>query len=281
MSTITFPTISNAFANSVMVGAIFLDSIKYGLRVKNWKNIQALHYPVLASALMLLLTMCIDGHDSLIQGPHGLITFAGITRTIAQLLIVGVCFIRTMTIHRVKKGYKIVTYAITAGFVIFIVFQRVVGTIAEWQTVNTQLLQATRIGINICSVIGVLYFELYTTFIIYGSSNAVQNSVTSGGKPAKSIPMSIRALAYSYTFGIVFVFVYQLVLASLRFAGQRVTATNLMNLGWALILKRIMEFRDDYEVVRDSSQSGMGSQMSQASQVRSNGVKPLMSVESK
>jgi hypothetical protein len=257
-----------------MVGAILLESIRYSLRVTGWKNLTAIHYPVLGAAFMLLFTMFVETHEALLQAPHALLTLAGLTRTVAQLLIVGVSYIRTMTIQNFKKGSKIVTYAVTVIFVLFIVFQRVVGTIAEWQPVNIQLLQATRIGINICSVIGVLYFELYTTLVIYGSSNAGIGSMTDEKSLIKTIPFRVKALAYSYTFGIVFVFVYQLILASLRFAGRPVGATNLMTVGWALILKRIMEFKEEYEFVRD------GSHINQSSQIRSAAAKALRSMES-
>ena len=116
---------------------------------------------------------------------------------------------------------------------------RIINTVDDTSNpspIPSEIRQFMRILLNTTAAICVLYFETYITFAINKAAAGVQG---------RSVPEAYKRHIFALSAYISLIFLTQALLQFLRLV-KATSFAPFYGLGWSLVLKRIVEFKEEY-----------------------------------
>ncbi|KAI8810651.1 hypothetical protein BJ742DRAFT_799619 [Cladochytrium replicatum] len=249
---VTYNLLVSSIVNSLLVGGLLLDCVKYVLGVKTFVNV--VNVSVVIAVVGLIVSQAIDAHGPLVSIPLGL--FSGWIQLFGIWGVTLTCTMRSSTIHTLRPEFKWITYGSAALVVLVTLAVRVVNTVNDISDLNSDpslkipsnIRQALRVVLNSVALLAALYYELVTTAVIYDARN---RTAEHGEVTSKRLKRPDKLVLF-YTALITAVFLVQAILQLVRI-WQPSTIAPFYPLGWSMLLKRIMEFKDEYKLKMESS----------------------------
>ena len=234
---------SSAIVNAFNAGALVLDLIK--ILCTTTQNLT--NGTMLGACVALCVSILIDAHVRFIADPFtrgsadlfsGWLQMAGVWMTLFLLVK------RARAYHYADRKLQVVTNSLAALLLIVTFVVRLINTVNDAAAINgakepisADARQAMRIILNTTACVTALYFETYITFAI--------NRATAGAANGKNISKGYRNHIFALSTYISLIFLTQALLQFLRLVGVT-TFAPFYGFGWSIVLKRIVEFKEEY-----------------------------------
>ncbi|KAJ3362188.1 hypothetical protein HDU91_003545 [Kappamyces sp. JEL0680] len=243
--------VGSVFLNSAMVGCLALDVIRLVTSTK----LTAIKQCMIVAALFLLTSLSIDSFTTVLPAdskPY-VDQLSTYTYLVALTLVVYILVMRSKAIHVVLGKFSIIpylTYGIGPLYLVIRLIVNIINTMIASAAINHQdnpvsplVRQLFRTMMNVLAMGCVLFYESFTTFYLFrymdGDAMAYKSQ---------------RMYSIFMTFLITTIFFVQTLLQINRIWSPSAWAP-FHGISWSLMLKRILDFKDEYESLLKSHQS--------------------------
>ncbi|KAI8898008.1 hypothetical protein BC833DRAFT_591419 [Globomyces pollinis-pini] len=256
MDSVEIPRIDifNNFCFSLMVGSLMIDFIK--LTVLSVKPIPRASTFILIALVFMIISLVISATRRSQPSYTGFILgiIGQYLQLLAIMLIVYLSYLRTSILHTFQPRIENISKVLIVAFVPMAWTVRIINTINDVNqfknreaTVSFITQQVTRCTLILIASIFVLYFETYTTLQIF---KTIGNTLQHASHLSNQKRIEIYAKLLSFLILIMFLlsFAFQL----LMIFDITVGFTPLYSIGWSLVLKRMIEFKTDFNTLMNS-----------------------------
>jgi len=237
---------------SVMIGSTTIDFIKI---MSTSPRPMSKSYKVITTSLALFaISLILDATTDLYVGYHQFLLdmIASYMQLFAIYMVLYVSYLRSSSLFTKLPQMRYISIALSANFIGISLVVRLINTACDTASINgfpkpvdAFSRQVLRCLLNISSSLCVLYFETYTTHHIYQTVCQKRNDKKIGTQTYGKILSTLIALT----------FILQSIMQLLVFFVVGWSFAPFYALAWSLLLKRIMEFKDDYvKVLSDAKE---------------------------
>ncbi|KAI8898009.1 hypothetical protein BC833DRAFT_591420 [Globomyces pollinis-pini] len=239
---------------SLMVGSLIIDFIK--LTVLSVKPIPRASKIILIAVVLMIISLVISAtrKSQSVETAFILGIIGNYILLIATMLIAYFSYLRTSILHTFKPNLKYLSISLMVAFVLMAWTVRIINTINDVNQFNEQeasislmVQQVSRCGLILIASLFVLYFETYTTLQIFktiGSSSQNESHISN----QRRIETYAKLLSSLIFIMFLLSFLFQLLLLF----DINVGFTPLYTIGWSLMLKRMIEFKTDFNSIMSS-----------------------------